>query len=193
MRVPVTPVSLGLLLTVLLVALAGCASAPQQPQSYLLYPPDASQGVSTHDRYDIGLRRITVAPYLHRDGILVETAEHQLREAQGHRWAEPLAAGLRRLLQHDLALAAEQPVAARIDRHRPRLVIDVSVSRFHGTEDGRVTLVADWTVTEDGQLRRRSEFVRQRTTTRDGYDALVAAHIALSADLAQAIAESLSP
>lgn len=180
------------LLLAAFLGISGCASSEPQPQSYLLYPAQPREGVTSSADHQLAIGRIAVAPYLQSEGIVVETADHQVREARDHRWAEPLPSGLRRLLRHDLAAATGRSVAADPrGAGRPVLVVDVDVQRLHGSEDGVVTLVADWTWRRSRDIVGHHSLVRQVRTRAGGYAALVDAHIELIGGLAAAMAESV--
>ena len=71
------------------------------------------------------------------------------------------------------------------------LHLHLDVQRLHGTEDGVVTLVADWTWKRSPDIVGHHTLVRQVRTRAAGYDALVSAHIELIGLLADVMAESL--
>lgn len=181
----------------LAVVLAGCAAAPApRPAEYLLTPSFAMEQAATVDtRFRAALARVTVAPYLQRHGIVLETAERRLETARNHRWAQPLDESLRRLLQLSIADASGLSVAGDPDSASgPQYLIDVDVHRFHGTADGQVQLAADWQLrrADDGTVAARHHFAEQTTTTAAGYPALVRAHATLAEELAAAIGQVLS-
>lgn len=172
--------------------LAGCASAPAPgPAEYLLGPSFAMEQAANADpRAQAALARVTVAPYLRRHGIVLETAERRLETARDHRWAQPLDQSLRRLLQLTIAGTSGVTVAGDPESAAsPQYLIDVDVHRFHGTADGQVQLAADWQLrrAEDGTVAARHHFAEHRSTTAAGYPALVNAHAALVEELAATI------
>lgn len=177
--------------------LAGCASAPaQRAAEYLLGPSlPMEQAATVGARPGAALARVTVAPYLQRHGIVLETAERRLETARNHRWAQPLDQSMRRLLQLAIAGTSGLTVAADPeDAVNPEYLIDVDVYRFHGTVDGQVQLVADWRLrsADDRTVAARHHFAERTATTDAGYGALVRAHAVLAEDLGAAIGRSLA-
>lgn len=182
---------------IVLLGAGGCAATPAPPIEYLLQPAPADPaGLTSHTDFAVAIGRVAIAPYLDRDGIVVETADRRLAVARDHRWAEPLQHSLRRLLQTGIAEASGQAVAADAQNARggAGLVVDVGIQRFHGTEAGRVTLVADWTVRQAAgdRIVGHHQLVRDVLTEADGYDALVRAHLDLAGQLASAIASTVA-
>ncbi len=180
----------------LLLAAACTSTTPPPPVEYLLQPT-LPTGVTRlgENGQTVALGRVEIAPYLEREGIVVETADRRLAAAQGHRWAEPLQHSLRRLLQVEITRNSGLNVAPRVRAGTTTsVIVDVGIQRFHGTEAGLVTLVADWTVRvpRENRVIGHHQLVREMRTDADGYDALVRAHLSLAEGLAAAIARSLS-
>jgi uncharacterized lipoprotein YmbA len=178
---------------VILVA-AGCASSPPPALEYLLSAqPAPAAGQRSYESVDVALGQLGVAAYLDRDGIVVETADGRLQSARGHVWAEPLSQSLRRVLQSGIEHASATAVAVR-PLPGAQTVIDVDVERLHGTEAGRVLLMASWNVRDaTGAVLGQHRLVTTRLTPADGYATLVRTHEALLAELAAAIADSITP
>ena len=100
MRMQVT----ALLLLVLWVA--ACVSAPPERTQYLLRydtAPAVPAASPASGKLKVGLGSVSVAAYLTQPGLALETAPNQLRSAQNHLWAEPLAAGLTLYLRAAIA------------------------------------------------------------------------------------------
>ncbi len=178
----------------MLIVVAGCSSAPPAaPVEYLLRPSLEPSAGAEERTPSVALGRITVAPYLARDSIVIETAEHRIQAARGHRWAEPLSRSLRRMLQVGISRASGRPVAdAQDDATAYAFLVDVDIHRFHGSLEGDVVFAAEWRLREPGTGRVLShhEFVQSTLTTEPGYDAVVRAHVSLLEGLSSAIAES---
>ena len=180
-----TALSLGLLLV-------ACSSAAPQTHRYLL-PNEVPAGTARMQApLQIGLGRIEVAPYLGAPGLVVETETHQIRPARYHIWAEPLADGLRRLLRAEISkelgydVSADTTQQARWDH-----TVDIQIDRLHGTLTGKAVLVAQWRIVPKSGDVSAFRFSESRPLPRDGYPGLVEAEIALTRQLARAIAESL--
>lgn len=178
----------------LLGALAACASGPPAAVEYLLRPPLEEIGGGDERVPYAALGRIMLAPYLARDGIVVETGDHRIQAARGHLWAEPLSRSLRRMLQVGIGRASGRAVAdTQAGAADHEVVIDVDIHRLHGSLQGAVAIAAEWRLRETSTNRMlgRHELVHSTLTTEPGYDALVQAHISLLEALSEAIAESL--
>lgn len=179
---------------VLLLLLLACAGKTPTTTRYLL---PASVPPGTH-RVDppvwIALGRIQVAPYLNQAGLVVETEARQVRPARYHKWAEPLADGLRRFLSTQVSAALGYDIAADASQRQSwSYTVDVSIDRLHGTLSGEALLAAHWQVRPAaGKGESVSfRFAESQPLPREGYAGLVEAEITLVTQLAQAIADSL--
>jgi hypothetical protein len=178
----------------LLVLLGGCATTVTVPVEYLLRPSLGERAGPIQTPPLAALGRVSVAPYLDREGLVLETGDQRIHVALNHRWAEPLSHSLRRMLQVGISRASGTAVAdVQSGAGNPELVIDVDVHRFHGSLQGRVILAADWQLRDprSGRVLGRHELVHSTLTDADGYDALVRAHVALLEELSEAIAATL--
>lgn len=164
-----------------LVLISGCAgSGPPELSRYLLRSevPFAERPLMDTPRVIIG--RVLVAPYLNQLGIVVETAPGQVRAARYHLWAEPLDQGLRQYLRQ--TLSREMAVDVGLDSAAGwDYRLDVRFEEFHGSQDGRVDLTADysWTLAAGDAVTdtiQRRMFTGSEPLTDDGYTAMVAAH-----------------
>jgi len=178
-----------------LLLLIGCSTATPVPHTHYLMrtdAPDRSEPVGAPAR--VGIRQVTVAPYLDEPGLVLETAPGQVRSARYHEWAEPLPEGLRSLLRGELSRALGTDVDDVESRSAKWLLaIDVSVEQFHGTAAGDALLEASWQVdrvSEKGEVARY-RFARRQPLARPGYAALAEAEVELTRQLAGAIAASI--
>ena len=170
---------------------SGCAATPATPAEYLLGGPQPASSLQRHTHADAAFVSVSVAEYLDRPEIVVETRDGVVQPAFSHRWAEPLAPALRRILSHRITGSSGQVMIPEPTADVP-VRVDLTIERLHGTETGRVMLVARWTVrSADTTVHHR---MAETTHTRaDGYPALVQAHDELIDALARAIGQSLEP
>ena len=174
--------------------MVGCAGQPPQPTHYLLrsdaeLPAPAADGATV-----TGIGAVTVAVYIDRHGLVLETAEGQVRAARHHLWAEPLRASLRTYLAREVAAATGQEVHAHGGETGGwKRRIDVHVDQLHGTADGDALLVASWAVVDPGAraVLADGRFSEREALAEDGYGALVAAEERLLRRLAAAIGRTL--
>lgn len=172
----------------------GCSSTPTPTTLYLL-PADVPRGsAAVTAPVRVGLGRVEVAPYLGEPGLVVETHDHQVRSARYHRWAEPLDAGLRHFLQIEISRALGYDVASDITQQkRWDYTVEIRVDRLHGTLGGEALLAARWRIVPKklGGEVTEFRFAASEPLAREGYEGLVDAEIALTGQLAVAIAASL--
>lgn len=97
--------SLFLLIGLSLFAAAGCNILPEPQPDYTRYftlslPPGAETVQSTQAAgLHLGLCPIEVAPFLKKSALTIREGESEVRYDEGARWAEPLEAGIGRILQ----------------------------------------------------------------------------------------------
>lgn len=180
---------------VLACAVAGCGSTP--PVKYYLLSavavPAAAGRVLAEK--SIGVGPVVVPEYLDRAQIVINASANRLEIADGHRWAEPLADNIARVLRENLSLLLG---TERVQSHSPSArgdyQLSVQVLRFARQDDGSVDLAARWSVVaKDGAVLlapRRSVFRARPSGT--GVEALVAAQSEALADLSREIAASLT-
>lgn len=140
---------LALLLTALL---AGCATSSPSPRLYLLsatVTPAAGQTPVMHGPATVGLAPISLPDYLDRPQIVTRATPNRLNASEGHRWAEPLAAGITRVLTEQLgALLAPIPLVVHPwkQAEAPAVQVRVELLRFEAGPDRAFHLHARWTL-----------------------------------------------
>lgn len=188
-------------LVLVLLATAGCSSAPP-PTLYLLKAADLAAAsdrrpAKAPPRLAVALGPVTVPDYLDRTEIVRRATDNRLALADNERWAEPLRAGLQRVLTADLAVGLGSGiwVTGGTDRSSPvDIEIPVAIEAFEPDASGQVALVATWEVrwsrTDHPGLRDRTRY--QHAAAGAGTEAQAAAMSAdvadLAADLAAAVA-----
>jgi uncharacterized lipoprotein YmbA len=182
------------------LALAGCPSLRGQPVAARLFvleatalaPAEASAwpaGVA------VGIGPLTVPDYA-SSRLVHRVAPNEVRLSESDRWAEPLVAGLQRVLVTNLAaLLGSERVVAHPWRPelRPTWRIEIEVLRFERGADGAADLEARWTLRrgEDLALMRQATTRLERTPAGPGPDALVAAFSDSLAEWSQELASAL--
>lgn len=176
------------------VVVLACAGSTPTTTDYLLRSPAAAQSGRVDAPLKIGLEPVLVAPYLDRAGIVVETESGQVRAARHHRWAEPLADGLRSYLRSEISAALGYEVSAS---QRGDLAwaysIEVEIERLHGTMGGSAMMDASYRITRRGADAAVVEYRFRESTPlpREGYPGVVDAEAALAGKLARSIASAL--
>jgi len=188
-----------------LLAAAACSSVPETSY-YLLTTSSPATAMGDVARATpppgwpaervLGLGRIEVADYLNQPGLVLETAEHQIRPATYHRWAEPLPRGIRRALLENLTAVLPGLRVENLSESTRRLDyrLDLVIERFHGTDQGTVVLGGRWSLASgDGQRQVAGEpFNYRERIASPGYLASVAVQAELLAQLSQAVASRLA-
>ena len=180
-----------------LAALGGCASAPP-PTLYVLEAPAAVSPAApvpaaAGHRLAVALGPVTVPDYLDRTDIVRRATGNRLEFGADERWAEPLRAGLQRLL---IAVLAERlgpgywvtsgtGRAGQID-----IEVPVDIEAFEEDAAGQAVLTASWEIRAGGQVTRERTGYRRAVASgsvENRVRALSANATDLAADLAAAI------
>ncbi len=104
----------------LAAVLAGCAlpeAKPDLTRYYLLTssttnPPEETAGA----RWQLGLRPVEVAPFLKHRAMLLRRGTNEVRFVEEARWAEPLEAGVARVLRESLETRRDVARVANVTR-----------------------------------------------------------------------------
>jgi uncharacterized lipoprotein YmbA len=182
------------------LALAGCLSlggAPVPVRLFVLEPVAASPAEGCGGA-SVGVGPLAVPEYA-GSRVVHRIGPNEVRLSETDRWAEPLGAGLQRVLVTNLAaqLGSERVVAHPWRPEvRPTWRIEIEVLRFERSAEGAADLEARWTLRRSRDLA----LVRQQTTRLvrapqgAGAEALVAALSACvaewSGELAAAVGEA---
>ncbi|MEO1658617.1 MAG: PqiC family protein [Pseudomonadota bacterium] len=144
--------SLPLLIVLVLTA---CASAP--PKFYLLEAPSAlSESQAPSGVYEtIGIGRVSLPAYASSEKIARVDEGRRLYKDDDHRWAEPPADGLTRVLAAALssrtgATVITEPFPRGLD---PDLRVSVQFDRFLRSPSGAAMIAGQYTI-EDSRGRR---------------------------------------
>ena len=181
--------TLGLLcLTCLLVS---CASAPIESQYYLLRTDTQTVSRPLQPSSELAIGEVEIAPYIDQAGLVLQTADGQVRAARYHRWAEPIPAAITSFLTLEISAALGIDILPARMSHADS-VFGVRIDQLHGNADGEAVLVAYWWITHSGELKASYQFSETAPLREDGYAALATAERELLAMLAERIADSLA-
>jgi uncharacterized protein len=144
------------------VLIAGCSSVlaprPDRSKFFVLtatQPKTELSGGSAAD-LSIGLGPVRLPDYLDRSEIIVRVAPNRVDMPDNDRWAEPLPANFRSVLETDLA--SQLPNAQIVQfpwysTSRLDYTIEVNVDRFERDKSGNTLLIARWTI-HDGSTSK---------------------------------------
>jgi uncharacterized protein len=132
--------------------LAGCSSPAAD-----FYTLAAVPGPTLHTaRQNIELRRIGLAAYLDRPGIVRSNAQYRLRVTENERWGEPLGGMLDRVFTEDLLQRLPDAVIfaeSGAITSQPGTVLEIDVQRFDPDADNTVVLLAQVAIRHDDTSR----------------------------------------
>lgn len=143
---------------------SACATKTETTRYYLLSDP-AQVSLASDRQCSARVGAVSIAPYLQRTHIVLQSGANELIPALQHRWSEPMDAGVTRLLSGCLGGAADAPNRAT-----------VSIDHLHGSTDGSVVLQAQWAVSGEtlaSDTQASGSFSASLPQPRAGYDALV--------------------
>jgi len=188
-----------LILTVGVLALAGCLSVADPTKYYVLSPtsPRDPTRTSSASSVAVGVGPVLIPGYLDRVQIVTRDANDEVAVAMYDRWAEPLESGIAQVLADNLgAHVGSERIAVFPWRGGVARVLDyqvvVVVLRFEGWPGRQATLDARWRlVGKDG-----NELALKRSTINEpvagqGYQALVQGMNRLLSSLAREIASEI--
>jgi hypothetical protein len=188
-----------LALSSFLVALAGCAGSSAPVRLYVLTPaPEARVaplGAAVPGGPALGVGPVRLPGLLDRPQIVTRRGADEIDEAEFHRWAEPLADSVPRILAENLAMLRKTERIALFPWDPVQAVqhqVVVDVMRFDGAMGGDVVLDARWRIlATDGKELSVNRSVLTQPTGGTGYSAVVAAMSRALAALSREIAATL--
>ena len=183
--------------TLALLALlpAGCFGSSPPSKFFLLSPsPEGASAVpSAGPEETLGVLPTRMAAYLDRPQIVTFLGDNAVELDEYNRWAEPLGAGVSRVLAQDLSAllpawrVTPQPWDPTVPL-RARVIVEVTALGWNRRDEAR--LEGSWSVlTDQGEVAAaRGRVVLRREVTGPGTDAAVAATSALVNEMAREIA-----
>jgi uncharacterized lipoprotein YmbA len=182
------------LLALVGVLAAGCASAPPE-QEYTLSVEAAGQPVVDMPDASIAVGAARLGDLYDRPQLVVRESENRVNILEQQRWAEPLKAGIPRVIAGDLARLLGTTHTTSYPRGELKDLgyrVALEVQRFDARPGEVVDVEIAWSVhrLRDGAVRQGRSAVRESAAS--GYEALVAAQsralASVSAEIASAIA-----
>ena len=196
-RDPVVLAALGV--GMFLVALTGCAGSSAPVRLYVLTPPPEARvaplGPAVPGGLALGVGPVRLPGLLDRPQIVTRRGADEIDAAEFHRWAEPLADSVPRILAENLAALWKTDRVAIFPwdpEQAVRYQVVVDVMRFDGAMGGDVVLDARWRIlaTHGKELAANRSLLTQPTGGA-GYPAVVAAMSRALAALSREIAATL--
>jgi len=186
-------------LSAFLVAMTGCAGSSAPVRLYVLTPaPEAREaplGAAVPGGPALGVGPVRLPGLLDRPQIVTRLGADEIDEAEFHRWGEPLAESVPRVLAENLA-ALRKTERVTLFAWDPAQAVQhqvvVDVMRFDGAMGGDVVLDARWRIlATDGKDLAANRSLLTQPTGGAGYPAAVAAMSRALAALSREIAATL--
>ena len=183
----------------LLIAVAGC-SRTQTAKFYTLNAltdgQPGKQAVASERDIAVGLGPIRLPEYLDRPQIVTRVSPNEVRFAEYHRWAGPLAGNISSILAENLSSLLGSNLVALFPWKSTTPIdcrVEIDITRFDGNPGDSVALQSQWTVFSEDRKRvlasKSSSF--SKPVNGKGYEGLVAAQSRVLAALGQEIAKAI--
>ena len=187
-------------LSMILIILVGCASSPPTrfyTMNSIVASDATQQNTSENREMAIGIGPIEISDYLDRPQIVTGVGPNEFRISEFDRWAgnirhnisTVLAENMSVLLSTDRVYVYPWKQSVQIDYR-----IEASVIRFHGMSDNNIMMRTHWTIL--GEDRKKPLLFRMSNYSEQidgqGYEALVAAHNRVLAELSRDIADAVT-
>jgi uncharacterized lipoprotein YmbA len=179
----------------------GCTATTEKARFYklnsLTSPESIAHTQATGGGVAIGIGPIKFPDHLDRSEIVTRTSGNALQLAEFHRWAGSLEKDFSRILAENLSILLSTDYifmfpftqAAPIDYR-----VAVEVVRFDGELGKNATLIARWSVAEEGE-KKALKSVRRSSITKpaddNSYEAMAAAMSGTVEDLSREMAETI--
>lgn len=180
-----------------LIIIGGCGRS-QTARFYTLTaltdPPTEGQAAPAARSVAVGLGPIRLPAYLDRPQIVTRVSPNEVKFAEYHRWAAPLASNLASALEENLSTLLGSDLIALYPWKSTTPIdcrVEIEVSRFDGKPGDSVLLESQWTVFsgDRGRVLGTKTSSLSEPVNAKGYEALVAAQSRALAALGREIAE----
>jgi uncharacterized lipoprotein YmbA len=171
--------------------LAGCSSTPSR--FYTLAPAATGDGTSQAN-YAVVVGPVAIPAEVDRPQMTLQLTRNEVKVDEFNRWAEPLNAGITRVVAADLAalLGTPRVAAAPLANFKPDWRVTIDVQKFISERGKAVRIDALWVVAKpDGSVSFSGHTVAGEPVADDSYDALAAAHSRALAKVSSDIAAAM--
>ena len=188
----------GVLLALTVLLGAGCSSTEPVTKTYLLpdQSSDLTMAFANKHQPVVIVRPVEVAEHLSGTGLVYQTSETEVVQAQQNLWAESLSRQLTRIITQELR---EKQSRYWFDELTPVVnsnslpKLQVKFTQFNGHYSGLARLSGQWLlIDEQGNALARQPFFIQVPLEQDGYDAQVRALAEGVARLTNQISQSIN-
>ena len=155
-----------------LLGVVACGAAPVEERHYslrldALSDTDYSKPPVSGLQVSLIVTAVRLPEYLLSNNLVMQVGDNEILPARRHFWAEPLAASIKSVLEHDLGRHLEGVAVGR-GRSTDGCSLEVEFERFHATDSARVVSSGYYRLQHrDGQIERT--FDTSRTLADGGY------------------------
>ncbi len=180
------------LISIALVAVAGCSTAPSR--FYSLTSTATADGTpATSAAVMVG--PVTIPASVDQPEFVVQVAPNRVDVDEFNRWVAPLNDAIARAVAGDLVVLLGTPevASAQLANFAPDYRVTIDVQRFESIQGDAALVEAVWTVRKTaGGETRSGRTVAREPVQGQGFDALAAAHSRAIAKVSADIAAALS-
>jgi hypothetical protein len=184
-----------LVLHLALFGVGACATSSVAPRAYLLSAASASAASGPAAGPVVGVGPVAIPEYLDRASIVLLNGGEEVTLSDAHQWAEPLRAGVPRVLAENLSAMVPTDAVAVFPWRTPWTVhyrVTLEILRFDGPLGGPAVLHARWRLLDGAGRELALRAVRRREAVSEpGHAALVAAQSRLLAGVSRDIAAEI--
>ncbi|KPQ24002.1 MAG: hypothetical protein HLUCCA13_11680 [Halomonas sp. HL-48] len=165
-----------MLMLLLPLLLSACASSSPSASRYVLPGGELTSGPSEPEGV-VEVSAPRLPHYLDVEGIIMQTDDITLQEANGHQWAEAIGRQLERGLRARLSAALPSwRVVRDASGDEQAIRLRLEVDQFQGRHDGSAIASGQWQLLNaQGDVLAMESFNADTPLAEDGYPALVRA------------------
>ncbi len=161
----------------LVFLLSGCAITGESPPTQFYILPSLTSKVIPIQSFKhvIGVRPIVLPLYLDRPQIVTIMGEGKIKLADLHRWAEPLSAGINRVITAGLTarLPNSHIASAPVHHLHPDRLLQIKIHELQ-VDKSECRIKADWRLSQDNQtLAWHQEAIHLPLSSPTDYDGIV--------------------
>lgn len=144
------------IIVILGLVLSSCGRSPDS-QFYVLNPLSSQpKKLNTHSRLRIGINEIRAPAYMSRPEVIIQSANHEVKIEEFHRWIKDLTRNTQNVIEANLAILL--PKAAFVTfpwdiNFRPAYQLQVNILEFSVDNKGNSRLNAEYLIYSGNQLK----------------------------------------
>ena len=169
--------------------ISACSSSPEI-HSYQLVESKSSQATPTNGQEFLYVEPVQMSPLISGLGLVYQTSETQVVQANNNIWAEDIAYQVRRRITLDLRGLQHNYWPQQLDREP--MSLSIHLDKFQGMYTGDSVVSGQWVLKKQGGVVKVQPFsIQVALSSEGGYQAQVEALSQGISLLSQQIAESL--